>query len=291
MSQSNLSESALTPAPDAQDLAQRRRQLKARRKFQFYKLTWRTLAMVALTAGTLRLATSPIWLIRGPQHIEVTNNQLLSDENIQALLPVPYPQSLLTVQPDDLEIALTQYEPIETAAVRRRLLPPGLHVQVSERQPVAMTVPNTGKPIQSIPSDPVPFEEPGIIDAEGYWMPRNSFAELGANASPPTLIVKGLKASHVDNWPSVYEEIARSPVTITTIDWSQENNLTLQSELGTVHLGPYSNQFDAQLAALDQLRQLGDQVNPEKVAFIDLQDPQNPIVEILQATGNSVANP
>ena len=247
--------------------------------------------MAALTAGTLRLATSPIWLIRSPQQIEVTDNQLLSDENIQALLPVPYPQSLITVQPDELAIALIQHEPIATASVRRRLLPPGLHVQVSEHQPVALTVPNTSRPIQSIPDDPIPFEEPGLIDAEGHWMPRNSFAELGATASMPPLTVKGLNASQVKNWPETYQAIARSPVAISAIDWSQDDNLILQSELGSVHFGPYSKSFKRQLAALDQLRQLGDQVNPEKVAFIDLQDPENPIVEILQATSDPLPNP
>lgn len=274
-----------------QELAQRRRQLKAKRKFKFYKTAWRTLAMVALTAGTIRLATSPVWLIRGTQQIEVTGNELLSDENIQALLPVPYPQSLINVQPDELASALTEYDPIETASVRRRLLPPGLHVQVSERQPVAVSTPNTSRPIQSIPSDPVPFEEPGLIDKDGYWMPRNSFADLGAIAAPPTLTVKGLTASHINDWPKVYQAIARSPVTITAIDWRQSNNLTLQSELGTVHLGPYGKGFAEQLVALDQLRRLGDQVNSEKVAFIDLQNPQEPIVEILQATSNPLVDP
>ncbi|MEL7224485.1 MAG: FtsQ-type POTRA domain-containing protein [Cyanobacteria bacterium J06576_12] len=269
--------------PNPQDLAQRRRQLKAKRKFKFYKMAWRTVAMAALTVGTVRLATSPIWLIRSAQQIEVTNNQLLSDENIQALMPVPYPQSLLSVRPDELAIALTAYEPIETAVVRRRLIPPGLHVQIDERQPVAVTVPNVQKPIESIPTDPEPFAEPGLIDAMGNWMPRNSFTEIGAIAAPPALSVIGMQPNQADSWPEVFAALAKSPVAITAIDWSQDSNLVLTSELGTVHLGPYSKKFGTQLAALDQLRQLGDKVDPEQVAFIDLQDPQNPIVEILQA--------
>jgi len=254
-------------------------------------MAWRTFFMVVVTAGTLRLATSPIWLVHGPQQIEVSNNQLLSDENVQALLPVPYPQSLITVQPDELAIALTQHAPIEKAAVHRRLLPPGLSVQVSERQPVAITIPNTSRPIQAIPNEPVPFEEPGLIDAAGYWMPRNSFTDLGAPATLPALTVRGMSASQVRDWPKVYQAIARSPVAITAIDWRQSNNLILQSELGAVHLGPYGKAFDLQLVALDQLRQLDDQINPETIAFIDLQDPENPIVEILQATSNPLTNP
>jgi len=272
--------------PSAQALVQRRKQLKAKRKHKFYKMAWRSLALSALAFGTVKLATSPIWLIRSASQIEVSDNQLLSDENIQSLLPVPYPQSLLSVQLDELEDSLMAQAPIETATISRRLVPPSLHVKVTERQPVAVSIPNVERPLQTIPDRPVPFEEPGLIDAQGNWMPRNSFADLGAIAPPPSLQVIGMRPGDIAEWQNIYREIAQSPVTITAIDWTRTDNLTLQSELGTIHLGPYGPQFAAQLTALDQLRQIGGKVNPEKVAFIDLQDPEHPVVEILQATSN-----
>ncbi|MGB3670774.1 MAG: FtsQ-type POTRA domain-containing protein [Phormidesmis sp.] len=275
-----------TTGPSAQALAQRRKQLKAKRKHKSYKMVWRSLAMSALAFGTVKLATSPIWLIRSASQIEVSDNQLLSDENIQSLLPVPYPQSLLSVQLNELENSLMAQTPIETAMISRRLVPPSLHVKVTERQPVAVSIPNAERPLQTIPDRPVPFEEPGLIDAEGNWMPRNSFTDLGAIAPPPSLQVIGMRPSDIAEWQNIYREIAQSPVTITAINWTRTDNLTLQSELGTVHLGPYGPHFAAQLTALDQLRQIGGKVNPEKVAFIDLQDPEHPVVEILQATSN-----
>lgn len=242
--------------------------------------------MIALAGGTVWLATSPIWLIRSGDQLEISGNQLLSDKNIQDLLPVPYPQSLLKVKPDFLAQSIEAYAPIEKAAVSRRLIPPGLHVRVQERVPVAVAIPDTTRPVKAIPTQPVPFREPGLIDAAGNWMPYNSFRELGATASPPALTVRGMRPGYQLDWQKIYPSVSRSPIKVTAIDWTRPSNLILQTELGAVHLGPYGNNFEAQLAALDQLRSLDSAINPEKVAFIDLHDPAHPVVEILQATGN-----
>lgn len=274
-------------APRSQDLVQRRQQLKAQRKVKFYTMTWRTFLMTLFLMGTVRLATSPIWQIRSADQIAVSGNQLLSDEDIQAALPVPYPQALLKVQPDELAESLQQYPPIQDAVVSRRLLPPGLHVKINERQPVAVVTPNTSEPVQTISDRPEPFAEPGLIDAQGYWMPRNSYVELGAIASPPTLQVTGMQPGYEATWATIYKQIAQSPVSITGLDWTSASNLILQSELGMVHLGPYSKDFAKQITALDQLRSLNQEINPEQVTFIDLRDPAQPIIEILQATNDT----
>ncbi len=274
-----------TPSP--QELARRRQFLRAKRRFNFYKAAWRSLAILGFASGTIWLATSPIWFIRSADQIAVSDNQILSDQNIQALLPVPYPQSLLKIKPESLEKNLTSHAPIESAVVTRRLVPPGLHVRVSERVPVAAVMPDTTKPVKAIPSKPVPFKQAGLIDAQGNWMPLNSFRELGAIAPPPTLTVKGMQANHRESWQSLYKSLQRSPVKITAIDWTSASNVILYSELGQVRIGPYGKNFEAQLAALDRMRSLDTKVNPQQVAFIDLQDPDNPVVEILQATNET----
>ena len=283
--------SSKSHAPSPKELARRRQYLRDRRRYNFYKAAWRSLAVMSMAAGTVWLATSPIWLIRSADQIVVSNNQLLSDENVQSLLPLPYPQSLLKVDTDELAAALAEYEPIDSVTVTRRLLPPGLQVNVRERVPVAATVPDTTEPIKAIAAQPTPFQVPGLIDASGYWMPRNSFSDLGAAASLPEITVKGMRASYQDAWRSMYESLRRSPVKVTGIDWTRPNNVVLYSELGKVHIGAYGRSFEAQLAALDQMRSLSAKVNSEKVAFIDLQDPEHPVVEILQATSETAGTP
>ncbi|MEM6449574.1 MAG: FtsQ-type POTRA domain-containing protein [Cyanobacteria bacterium P01_D01_bin.105] len=283
-------------APSLQTLSQRRQYLRDKRRYTFYKTVWRAIAIFALAAGSIRLATSPVWNLSNESQISVSDNQILSDENIQALLPINYPQSLLRVTPEALADRLETHPPIESATVNRRLIPPGLHVRVRERQPVAVVIPDTTQPLKSIPDRPVPFEEPGLIDAEGYWMPRNSFQKLGVEASPnsaamPALVLKGMRAKHKADWRKMYQSIQTSPVKITAVDWTKPSNLVLQSEFGEVRLGPYGRTFDNQLAALDQIRNLDTKVNPERVAYIDLQDPSNPVIQILQATSGTPGLP
>ncbi len=273
------------PAPSSRDLARRRQYLRDQRRYKFYKGIWRSLVLTGFAAGLLWLANSPIWLVRSPSQINISNNKLLSDKAVQALLPLPYPQPLLKVKPKDLEASLEAHAPIAEAAVSRQLLPPGLHVRIKERQPVAMTLPDTTRSTQTGSDPSVAFKVPGLIDAQGTWMPRDSFQALGSAAGEPTLTVRGMRAGDEKDWQSMYKAIAQSPIKITAIDWTRSSNLILQSELGAVHLGPYGKEFEAQLVALDQLRSLNKKVNPEKVAFIDLHDPANPVVEILQAAG------
>ena len=271
--------------PKVNDLAVRRQQLKTKRKIRFYQRVWRSLALIGFMGGMVWVARSPTWLLHSAEQIEVSDNQTLSDTNVRDLIPIAYPQTLLEVESDKLAQTLTEQASIESAKVSRRLLPPGLHVQITERQPVALTLPNKIQSQQTIPDQP--FQEPGLIDAQGYWMPRNSFSKIGAEIALPTFTVEGMRPSNAGNWQMIYHEIQRSPVEITAVNWSDPNNLILQSELGSVHIGAFGDQFAAQLTALDQLRSLPTKVNLDQVAFIDLKDPQNPLVETLQATGQS----
>lgn len=279
-------------SPSSRDLSQRRQYLRAQRKLKFYQTVWRVVVMTGFVAGTIWMATSPVWLIQSGEQLAVSGNQLLSDENIEALVSLSYPQSLLKVKPDNLAKRLEAYAPIESAVVSRRLVPPGLHVWVKERRPVAVAMPDVTRPLKRISEVPVPFKDPGLIDAQGYWLPRNSFHELGISASLPPLTVSGMRVGYEDAWQSMYQGLRRSPVKINAVDWTRPSNLILHSELGVVHIGPYSQGFEAQLAALDQLRSLNQQVNPEKVAFIDLQDPDYPVVEVLQvaAVGDEISD-
>ena len=300
----NFEESDMA-GPKAEDLAQRRQLLKAKRKTKFYKMAWRTFLTTAIAVGSVKLATSPIWLIRSADQIDVSDNQRLPAESVRTLVPVSFPQSLVSIQPEELAEHLASYPPIEAAIVRRRLIPPRLHVEIIEKVPVAIALPALGTTTQEnnpqissqqssgtqseqrqssqTPSEqPIPFTDSGLLDAQGYWMPRDSFSDLGATADP-SLQVIGIRAEDINAWQMLYKEVARSPVEITVIDWSDQDNLILHSDLGKVHLGPYSSQLAAQLAALDQLRALNKHTPPEQVAYIRLQDPENPIVEVLQA--------
>ena len=52
--------------------------------------------------------------------------------------------------------------------------------------------------------------------------------------------------------------------------------------MGTVHLGPYSNRLAEQLKVLAQMRSISTQVNSSQIAYIDLKNPANPMVQMYQ---------
>ncbi|MEM9907492.1 MAG: FtsQ-type POTRA domain-containing protein [Cyanobacteria bacterium P01_D01_bin.44] len=266
-----------------EDLASRRQQLRHQRRLHLLQGIWRALAMVGLTAGVVMVATSPRWNLQAPTQIDISGNQLLSENAVYELLSIDYPQPLLKLQPQSIEQRLVEVGPIAEAVVSRRLFPPGLNVRINERHPVAISIPDTTTPVASL-KEVVPFRQMGLLDKSGYWMPYNSFTQLNDDFEPPTLQVHGMKASYQKDWPGLFETLQQSPIKVTEIDWRDPSNLILQTDLGMVHMGPYGQRISEQLLALDRMRNLDAKLNLEKIAFIDLRDPQNPSVEILQAT-------
>ena len=265
-----------------ENLTSRRRGLKQRRHKLFWQRLWRNTAMIGLTVGCLSLATSSRWQLRSAEQINLSGNRLLSNDAIHELMAIDYPLPLLKVHPLELESILTTEGPIADAIVRRRLLPPGLNIRIQERTPVAIALPNTDTAITSLNNEPQSFTQMGLLDANGYWMPYNSFTQLGSDE--PALQVQGMRPAYQKDWPSIYQTLQKNPVQIARLDWRDPTNLILHTELGTVHIGPYGQNFSKQLKALDRMRNLNAKMDIEEIAFIDLRNPDNPTLEILQAT-------
>ena len=265
-----------------ENLTARRKNLKRKRHRLFWQRLWRHTAMVGLAVGCLSLATSNRWQLQSAEQITLSGNRLLPDQEIHKLLAIEYPQSLLKVQPLELESTLVDEGPIADAIVKRRLLPPGLNIRIQERTPVAIALPNTEVAIKSINDDPQSFSQIGLLDANGYWMPYSSFATLGNQE--PKLQVQGMRPAYQKDWPAIYQALQKNPVAVVRLDWRDPANLILHTELGVVHIGPYGQNFSKQLSALDRMRNLNAKMDIEEIAFIDLRNPENPTLEILQAT-------
>ena len=70
---------------------------------------------------------------------------------------------------------------------------------------------------------------------------------------------------------------------ISQIDWRDPGNLILKTELGIVYFGAYSDRFSGQLRILDQMRELPDQVSLDQIAYIDLRNPEVPLIEMSES--------
>ncbi|MFE4107775.1 cell division protein FtsQ/DivIB [Almyronema epifaneia] len=268
-------------------LAARRQQLRRQRQIRVLQSLWRNAALLGLTAGVVWSTTLPKWLIYTPEQVEIQGNEILSAAAIRASLTIDYPQSLLALHPHEIAEQLEANAPIAQAMVTRRLFPPGLTIQVQEREPVAIALPDT---VMSGDADPEGFRhQAGLLDASGTWMPQSSFASFSDASALPQLKVRGMQAQYQADWPTLYQAVSQSSIKIYEIDWRQPNNLVLHTELGTVHVGAYSDRFQAQIAALSQLRHLDQRLAEQDIAYIDLSSPQKPVIQMLQA--QQVAQP
>ncbi len=262
------------------ELTSRRKQLRRARRIKSFQSVWRTLFVGGMATGLVWAITLPDWVIRSPEQIVIEGNHFLSAKAIRSLLPLSYPQSILQVQPQAIAKSLESQGPIAKATVSRQLLPPGLTIQVRERKPVAIAKPPINQNSNTIA---------GLVDDQGVWMSKTSYTELEQNLELPTLKVIGSNEQYRPYWSEVYQALSRSAVQVLEIDWQDPGNLILKTELGNVHLGPYSSRFSEQLGILDRMRELPTHMSPSKIAYIDLKNPDFPAIQMIK--GNEPPRP
>lgn len=261
-------------------LQERRQLLRRRRRIQITQSLWRLLALGFLAIGVFWGATRPVWLVQSAAQIRIEGNEILSDEAIKTLISIEYPQPLMQIKPNHLAHQLQQRAPIRKATVVRQIFPPRLIIYLQERKPVAQALTEAAAVYGNSQ-----YVQPGLLDAEGVWMPRSSFTLLDATPELPKLIIQGMRADYRQQWSQLYQAICHSPVEVTQIDWRDPSNLVLHTELGVVRLGPFSYRFSAQLAALNRMRMLSEQLSRQQIAYIDLSNPEAPSVQLFQANG------
>jgi len=262
-------------------LAERRRSLRRQRGWKVLRTIWRTLVVSTMAGGLLWSLTLRFWVLSAPDQVQIEGTKLLSPDTIQDLLALNYPLSLLQVEPQKLVHKLESSAPIAHASVTREVVPPRLIVQVQERQPVAQAslAPNA-QPFPGQPAASAKQEVWGLLDERGFWIPLEQFTNLQSEEELPKLKVLGMRPQMRESWTSLYQEIHKSPIAITEVDWRDPNNLILQTELGTVHFGLYGANFERQLQSLDRLRNLPEHPQFKKMNYIDLRDPDNPYLHL-----------
>jgi cell division protein FtsQ len=271
------------------ELGRRRQKLQRQRRLKLAALMWQTVAASAMAGGLVWWVAQPAWLVARSDQVKVEGNQWLSDKAVRSLVPLSYPQSLWGIQPQVVAEKMESTGPIAKAKVTRNLFPPSLTVEVTERLPVAVA-----QPVAVLKNGD--REKVGWLDARGGWMPFDSYtsdkrsiqAAPSASGSPtrqpqgalPTLKVIGPIELYRAQWPKFYEALSSVTVKVFEINWQNPDNLILKTEIGTVHLGPYSSRTAEQLKVLDRMRQLPKQIDSSKIAYIDLKNPTVPTVHL-----------
>ncbi|MGI0485400.1 cell division protein FtsQ/DivIB [Pantanalinema rosaneae CENA516] len=270
-------------APVSQtELAQRRQKLRRQRRAKLFQAIWRVLAVFGLAGGLIWLSTQPFWLIRQADQIKVEGNRFIPVQRIRSLLPITYPQSLFRLEPQKIAKELKAKAPISDVIVSRQLFPPSLSIQIKERYPVAIALPDpNAKPSSAKSNQDNASTQVGLIDETGWWIPLENYTSVDRSVKLPTLKIIGRQEHYRSFWSKLYREVSRSPVKISEIDCQNPANIILKTELGTVHLGPPGSQLAYQIKTLDRMRQLPNQINPSQIAYIDLRNPDSPILQMV----------
>ncbi|MEI2580994.1 cell division protein FtsQ/DivIB [Scytonema sp. PRP1] len=270
------------------DLEGRRKKLRQKRQMKIIQTIWQTFAVSSLAGGLLWMVTQPIWVLRTPKDIDISGNHLLSREAIESLLVVSYPQSLWRIEPYGIAESLKQQPTIAQATVSRRLFPPGLIVQIHERVPVAIAYSGYSRAIaqsrgeqRNTDSDHKKVSV-GLLDASGVWIPVEKYTSLNPNLKLPSLKVFGLPEQYRPYWDQLYHALIQSSVNVMEIDFQDPTNLILKTELGNIHLGAPSSLLPEQIKVMAQMRHLPAQLNPNQVEYIDLKNPEFPLVQMNQ---------
>jgi cell division protein FtsQ len=265
------------------DLTQRRKRLRRKRRVRIIQKIWQTIAVSGLAGTLLWGAIQPIWVLKTPESIEISGNKLLTDEAVRSRVALSYPQSMWKIQPSQIASSLQKQPAIAHANVTRRLLPPGLIIEVEERIPIAIAQ------TRSVNSGEIVEKTLGLIDARGLLIPTESYGSTNTssqNTKPklPNLKVIGSPQQYREFWGQVYQTLNQSSLKITEIDWRDPSNLILKTELGKVHLGTPNFQLPEKIKVLVQMRQLSTKVNSNQIEYIDLKNPDTPMIQILNST-------
>jgi len=278
------------------ELGLRRQRLRRQRRQKLSQILWQSITVFGVTYAVLWAIAQPIWKLEKPEQIKVEGNQLLSPATIRLMLSLSYPQSLWGIEPNSLAKKLESSGPIAKANVTRHLFPPGLTIQVKEKRPVAIAIETTpmlpGSSMSSNNNQSV--QKTGWLDINGNWMPLESYQRIettstktnevlsssGKTMTLPTLKVIGRIQQYGSYWPKFYQTLSSSRVKILEVDWQDPGNIILKTDLGLVHLGPYTPQLPEQLQLLDQMRELPKQLDFSKISYIDLKNPVTPVIQM-----------
>ncbi len=258
------------PLAHSPSYAQRRKQRRKERRNAMLLRIWQLLSISAITGGLVWVAARPEWQLRSSEQITIQGNRFLSKETLRRMVALPYPLSIFQVQPQAVAANIERTAPVSQVIVTRTIFPAMLTIQVQERLPVATLTRNN---------------QAGFLDIEGVWMPQSAYP---SSFSKPGLTVLESNSRPISQWTSLYKQVSQSQIKTNQIDWRDESNLVLYTDLGKVHFGVYDARlFPKQLETLDRLRTLPKSLKDKPFTHIDVTDPSAPLVEMPLDANNS----
>ena len=255
---------------------ERRRRLRQERRQERLIQLWRLVFFLLTATGLSWLLLTLGWSLRSASQIQISGSQRMDETVVVKAAGLSFPQSLLSLEPGEIETKLMQELPVQEVSVQRRLLPPGLNIQLVERRPVAAATRMGPKGI-----------ERGMVDREAQWMPM----DMAKQGEKPASAVK------IEGWISSRRAvIARilqeqdslgRPLKTIVVEPAGGINLRIET-LGLVYLGANDALLDQQFKTIAQLNQsLPPGLRGSTSEGLDLSDPGQPELKLRPAPNPS----
>ena len=251
---------------------ERRRRLRQERRQERLIQLWRLVFFLLTATGLSWLLLTLGWSLRSASQIQISGSQRMDEKVVVKAAGLSFPQSLLSLEPGQIESKLMQELPVQEVSVQRRLLPPGLDIQLFERRPIASATRRGPKGI-----------ERGMVDREAQWMPM----DMASRGKKPESAVK------VEGWISnrraviahILEQRDLLGQPLKTIVVEPAGGVSLRIEtLGLVYLGANEALLDQQFKTIAQLNQsLPPNLRGASNEGLDLSDPSQPELKLRPA--------
>ncbi len=110
------------------------------------------------------------WKPISTEQIEIRGLSGITKDEIKKASSIFFPRNLLELNPKEIEAYLIKKLPIKVISVNRKFFPPGIHVNLIEREPIAFARRTFLNKVEN-----------GMIDIDGYWIPMQFANESKKN--------------------------------------------------------------------------------------------------------------
>ena len=248
---------------------ERRRRLRQERRQELLIQLWRLVFFLLTATGLSWLLLTLGWSLRSASQIQISGSQRMDENVVVKAAGLSFPQSLLGLEPGQIETKLMQELPVQEVSVQRRLLPPGLDIQLVERRPIAAASRMGPNGI-----------ERGMVDREAHWMPM----DMAKRGEKPASAVK------VEGWISnrravialilQQRDLLGRPLKTIVVKPAGDVSLRVET-LGLINLGANEALLEQQFKTIAQLTQsLPPDLRGTSNEGLDLSDPSQPELKL-----------
>ena len=248
---------------------ERRRRLRQERRQERLIQLWRLVFFLLTATGLSWLLLTLGWSLRSETQIQISGSKRMDQKVVVKAAGLTFPQSLLSLEPGQIEAQLMQELPVQEASVQRHLLPPGLEIKLVERRPIAAATRMGPKGI-----------EQGMVDRKAQWMPMDMARQGEKPAS--SVKVKGWIANRRAVIARILEQRDLLGRPLKTIVVEPAGGVSLRIEtLGLVYLGANDALLDQQFKTIALLNQsLPPNLRGASSEGLDLSDPSQPELKL-----------